>query len=229
MTRLLPICPGPRMPFITRAGHAEAPIEPGARLLCEPCDFGPAGEVVALDRALKALALGDARDLHAPADLEGLDRHALAELQLARLVAELDHVAHRRRVGLFQVAELGFGQVLLLGLPERQLDRLVAVALGRADRRHRARAGLQHGHARDAAVLLEQLGHAELLGEDRGHLVAQVARRISMSTPAGRWSRRCSESTVFGVGWWMSIRRLCVRISKCSRESLSLNGERITQ
>src|ERR1017187_10709818 len=27
----------------------------------------------------------------------------------------------------------------------------------------------------------------------------------------------------------MSIRRLWVRISKCSRESLSLNGERITQ
>src|SRR5271170_6354653 len=27
----------------------------------------------------------------------------------------------------------------------------------------------------------------------------------------------------------MSISRLCVRISKCSRESLSLNGERITQ
>src|SRR5947209_20522113 len=27
----------------------------------------------------------------------------------------------------------------------------------------------------------------------------------------------------------MSINRLCVRISKCSRESLSLNGERMTQ
>ena len=52
---------------------------------------------------------------------------------------------------------------------------------------------------------------------------------ISMSTPAGRCSRRWSESIVFGVGWWMSIRRLWVRISKCSRESLSLNGERITQ
>ena len=37
------------------------------------------------------------------------------------------------------------------------------------------------------------------------------------------------ESTVFGVGEWMSIRRLWVRISKCSRESLSLNGLRITQ
>ena len=34
-----------------------------------------------------------------------------------------------------------------------------------------------------------------------------------MSTPAGR-SSRISESTVFGVGEWMSIRRLCVRTSK---------------
>src|SRR5712691_11734679 len=49
-----------------------------------------------------------------------------------------------------------------------------------------------------------------------------------MSTPAGR-SNRISESTVFGVGLWMSIRRLCVRTSKCSRESLSLNVLRITQ
>src|SRR6202453_5008805 len=49
-----------------------------------------------------------------------------------------------------------------------------------------------------------------------------------MSTPAGR-SRRISESTVFGVGSRMSISRLCVRISKCSRESLYLCGERMTQ
>src|SRR6516162_5906917 len=49
-----------------------------------------------------------------------------------------------------------------------------------------------------------------------------------MSTPAGR-SRRISESTVLGVGSIMSISRLCVRISKCSRESLYLCGERMTQ
>ncbi len=182
---------------------------------------------MALDRALEALALGGAGDLHAAADLEGLDGDRLAELQLAGLVAELDDGAHRRRVGLLEVAELGFGEVLLLRQPEGELHGFVAVALGGADRRHRARAGLEHGHARDASVLLEDLGHAELLGEDRGH--RQVARRISMSTPAGRWSRRWSESTVLGVGWWMSISRLCVRISKCSRESLSLKGERITQ
>src|SRR5215212_6227675 len=48
-----------------------------------------------------------------------------------------------------------------------------------------------------------------------------------MFTPEGR-SRRCSESTVRGVGCWMSMRRLCVCSWKCSRESLSLKGPRIT-
>src|SRR5215472_7855989 len=49
-----------------------------------------------------------------------------------------------------------------------------------------------------------------------------------MSTPAGT-SSRIRESTVLGVGSMMSISRLCVRISKCSRESLYLCGERMTQ
>ena len=44
---------------------------------------------------------------------------------------------------------------------------------------------------------------------------------ISISTPAGR-SRRWSESTVLGDGSTMSNRRLCTRISKCSRLSLYL-------
>src|ERR1700712_64510 len=48
-----------------------------------------------------------------------------------------------------------------------------------------------------------------------------------MLTSAGR-SRRMSESTAFGVGSMMSISRLCVRISKCSRLSLYLWGERMT-
>src|SRR6478609_7622982 len=47
------------------------------------------------------------------------------------------------------------------------------------------------------------------------------------STEAGR-SMRMSASTVFGVGSRMSMSRLCVRISKCSNESLYLCGERIT-
>src|SRR5436190_6322859 len=41
VTRLLPIWPGPRMPLNTRDGVADAPIEPGARTLCEPWLAGP--------------------------------------------------------------------------------------------------------------------------------------------------------------------------------------------
>src|SRR5437764_14963211 len=69
--------------------------------------LGAAAEVVALDRALEALALADAGDLDLLAGLERRGGHRLADGQLARLVAELDEVLHRRRVRLAQVAELG--------------------------------------------------------------------------------------------------------------------------
>jgi hypothetical protein len=62
---------------------------------------------VALDRALKALALADPGDLDALAGLEHVDAHLLADRQLPNLIAKLAHVAQRRRVGLAQVAELG--------------------------------------------------------------------------------------------------------------------------
>src|SRR3954465_10436091 len=148
---------------------------------------GAAGEVVALDGALEALALRDAGDLDLVAGLEGLDRDGLPDGELAGLVTELDEVLHRRRVGLAQVAELGLGEVLLARGAERELDGLGAVAGHRADARHRARAGLEHGDALDIALFGEDLGHAQLPGEDRGH---RYASRISMSTPAGRWSSR---------------------------------------
>ncbi len=41
MTRLAPICPGILIPLKTRAGKALAPIEPGARTLCDPWLTGP--------------------------------------------------------------------------------------------------------------------------------------------------------------------------------------------
>src|SRR5215218_9587111 len=114
-----------------------------------------AGEVVALDRALEALALGHRGDLDGLALLEGLDGHGLAHLQLAGLVAELLDVAERRGIGLLQVAELALGQALLGGLTEGHLDGLVAVALVRADAGDVTRAGLDDGDALDAAILLE--------------------------------------------------------------------------
>src|SRR5687767_9505189 len=48
-----------------------------------------------------------------------------------------------------------------------------------------------------------------------------------MSTPAGNCSR-ISVSTVRELGSMMSMSRLCVRISNCSRESLSTNGDLFT-
>src|SRR3954454_17876600 len=134
-----------------------------------------AGEVVALDRALEALALRGAGDLDLVAGLEGLDRHGLANRQLAGLVAELDDVLHRRRVGLAQVPELALGEVLLADRAERELDGLVAVAVERADPGHRTGAGLEHRDPLDAPILEEELRHAELLGEDRRHRSARQA------------------------------------------------------
>src|SRR5205823_6622605 len=66
-----------------------------------------AAEVVALDGALEALALGGPGDLHGLALLEGLHGHGLPDGELAGLVAELAHVAERRGVGLLEVPELG--------------------------------------------------------------------------------------------------------------------------
>src|SRR4051794_36449768 len=211
-----------------RGGRRGADRARGAHVV-RAVGLGAGGEVVALDRALKALALRGPGDLHGLPDLEGLHRHGVAHRELARLVAELADVAQRRRVGLPEVAELGAGERLLAHGAEPELDGLVAVRVVGSDAEHGTRAGLEHGDALDLSVVEEALGHPELLGEDRGHRRSYPkASRISMSTPAGRWSSRWSESTVFGVGWWMSIRRLCVRISKCSWESLSLKGERTT-
>ena len=70
MTRLLPIWPGPRMPLKTRDGVAEAPIEPGARTLCEPWPAGPRLKRWRLIVPWKPLPFEIAGDLDALAGLE---------------------------------------------------------------------------------------------------------------------------------------------------------------
>ena len=57
VTRPPPMRPGPRIPLNTRDGVAEAPIEPGARTLCEPWDFGPAEKLWRLIVPWKPLPL----------------------------------------------------------------------------------------------------------------------------------------------------------------------------
>src|SRR6202035_3972618 len=108
-----------------RRGRRRADRARGAHVV-RPVRLGSADEVVTLDRPLEALALRRPRDLHARPDLEGLHRHGPAELQLGGLVAKLRQMAQRGRVGLLEVAELGLGQMLLLGRAESQLHRVVA-------------------------------------------------------------------------------------------------------
>src|SRR5713226_5223987 len=114
----------------------------------------------------------------------------------------------------------------LAGFVETDLNGRIAVVFGRLDLRDRTRTGLDGRDRPDQAALFEDLGHAQLapqqaFGKGRRHSL------ISMLTPAGRLSR-IRASTVLDVGSRMSISRLCVRISNCSRESLSMNGERKT-
>src|SRR3954464_4147002 len=111
------------------------------------------GGVLGLDRALEALPLGLAGDLDGLADLERLDRDGVADGQLAGLVAELGEVARRRGTRLLEVPQLALGERLLAHAAERELARLVAVRVVRADPGHRTGAGLEHGDALDAAFV----------------------------------------------------------------------------
>src|ERR671923_62078 len=184
--------------------------------------LGAAAEAMALHGAGEALADRDAGDLDVLARLEGLDGDRFPDRQLGR-PAHLDEVPVRLGLALAQVSDLGPRELPLGDGLERELHRLVSVGFDGLHLHDRARPRLDDGdRRRDAGLLVENPGHAELSTDDALH-----QSLISMSTPAGR-SSRISESTVFGVGEWMSISRLCVRISKCSRESLSLNGLRIT-
>ena len=83
-----------------------------------------------------------------------------------------------------------------------------------------------------AGILARKLGMTQIFGEDGAVARVTVLEAGPCHVTALRTTERDGYDAVqlaFGAGWWMSIRRLWVRISKCSRESLSLNGERITQ
>src|SRR5262249_43045686 len=126
----------------------------------------PAREVMALDRALEALADPDPAHLDLVARREGLDRDRLADDGLAR-AAELDEMAVRLDAVLLQVAELALRELPLRDGVERELHGLVAVRLVRLHLDDRTRPGLDHGHRRDDARLrIEDLRHADLSAED---------------------------------------------------------------
>src|SRR4051812_5159710 len=101
------------------------------------------GEVVALDRALEALALADAGDLDGLADLEGLDGHGVADHELARLVAEFHERLDGRSVDLLEVAEQGLVERFLAHRAEAELNSFIAVGVVGANGGDRARTSLE--------------------------------------------------------------------------------------
>ena len=95
------------MPLNTREGVADAPIEPGARTLCEPCDLGPAWKLWRLIVPWKPLPFEMPETLTTWPTSKFSTVTSSPTVELAGVVAELDDVAQRRRAGLLQVAELG--------------------------------------------------------------------------------------------------------------------------
>src|SRR5262249_14413574 len=164
--------------------------------------------------------------------------------------AELLQVPRRRQVALRELPEHGLREALLLVRAEAELQRGVAVALAGADLRDGARARLDHGHGHDVALLVEDLRHADFASNQSHHFRKVLSRRrtfesspfgrleavapycacyvlISISTPAGM-SSFSSASMVWPVERVMSISRLWMRISNCSRDFLSTCGLRST-
>ena len=141
MTRLLPIWPGPRMPLNTRDGVALAPIEPGRAHVVRAVADRAAVEVVALDRALEALALRAPGDLDRLALLERVDRH-LRRRSSSSPRASPRNSARWRSAGapaFFRWPSSRLGERASRRLAEGELDGVVAVALGSRGRRSRSR------------------------------------------------------------------------------------------
>ena len=94
------------MPLNTRAGVADAPIDPGARTLCEPWLTGPRLKLCRLIVPAKPLPLERPLTLICSPGSNGSTVTRVADGQ-ALGVADLDQVAVRPGAGLLQVADLG--------------------------------------------------------------------------------------------------------------------------
>src|SRR5690606_4028196 len=114
----------------------------------------------------------------------------LAEFVLGGVVgAQFDEVAARRDAGLLEVTRARLVHLARVDLPEPELHGGVAVLLRAADLGDDARPGLDDGHRNDPALIVEDLGHAELLAQDalplRTHLSVRPLE-LDLDVDAGR-------------------------------------------
>ena len=187
--------------------------------------------VPALNGAGEAVALAGAGDVNLVARGELVGLELVAHVVAGAVVkAELAQGAHGGHARLLEVTGLGLVQQLLGTVlrqrAEAHLNGLVAVGFHSLLLHHGAGARFNHGDRNETAVFSEDLRHADLFAHDRFlHVFVPPASSFyslsSISTPAGS-SSFIMASTVFGLGLLMSMRRLWVRRSNCSRLSLYL-------
>src|SRR5918993_2142755 len=160
------------------AGHLQAAVDaarrgagadrPGLAVMVRTVGLGPAVEVVALDVAGKALALGHAGHIDVVARGEQVvDGHRLPELVGAQIVDAELALGLDRLGRLGQVLELaGIGLVQLARRLGAELHGRVAVPLRRAQARDRVGLDGQDADGHHRAVVLEDLGHADLPADE---------------------------------------------------------------
>ena len=151
----------------TRDGVAEAPIEPGARTLCEPWPRGPELNRWRLIVPWKPLPM----PMPATLTLSPGSKSSTVTVSpcdgAVDAAAELDEAAVGAEAGLREVPELGLRELPLGDRVERELHGVVAVGVDGLHLHDRARTGLDHGDGRHRTGLrVEDLRHAELLAED---------------------------------------------------------------
>src|SRR6266702_8525690 len=185
--------------------------------------LGAAAEMVAMHHALEAPAFGHTGHLYDVPRLEDRHRDRLPRLgrsAVARHRKALQHAGRRLEARPLHVSEQRFGGALRLLRAEAQLD------CGPRQLHHGARARLDHRHGDVRPPLVEEPRHPELPADHAVH-APRYSTLISTSTPAGK-SSFVNASTVCERESRMSISRLCVLSSNCSRLFLSMCGLRST-
>ena len=132
---------------------------------------GSALSAPALDDALVAVALAGAGDIHEVAHLEGVGLHEVADVQLGGVLqVELTEILLGSHVRLLQVAQLALGELALGHILEAHLDGGIAFLLSGLLLGDHAGARLDHGNGDHVTVLIEDLGHPDLLADDCFHV-----------------------------------------------------------
>src|SRR5207302_6852567 len=149
----------------------------GANASRRAMEHGTVGSIAttvmpALDAALKSLALTHAGNVHEFARRKAVHEHAVADFGvIARLFqTDLAQHAHRREVGLFEMAGHGLRDALWLHeFDQTQLHRVVAVGLLTAALHDDTRSRLQHRAGHGRAIVGKHPRHAQLDSDNSLH------------------------------------------------------------